>query len=97
MLGPYIGTPTEHVRIPYGKGICGQVAKSQEPLIVQDIVEVENYLSCNLKVKAEMVIPILKDGQFVAELDVDSHQKHPFKERDKIYLNEICQIIAGLF
>jgi len=97
LLGPYIGEPTEHVRIPYGKGICGQVAKSRETLIVQDVGAVGNYLSCGVKVKAEMVVPILKDGQFVAELDIDSHQKQPFTERDKIYLNGICQLIAGLF
>jgi L-methionine (R)-S-oxide reductase len=96
-LGPYIGEPTEHVRIPYGKGICGQVAKSRETLIVQDIGKIENYLSCSVHVKAEMVVPILKDGQVVAELDIDSHQRHPFTERDKVYLNGICQLIAGLF
>jgi len=97
VLGPYVGEPTEHVCIPYGKGICGQVAKSRETLIVQDIEVVENYLACNVNVKAEMVVPILKDGQFVAELDIDSHQKYPFTERDRVYLNGICQLIAGLF
>ena len=96
-LGPYIGELTEHMRIPYGKGICGQVAKSRETLIVQDIGKIENYLSCSVHVKAEMVVPILKDGQVVAELDIDSHQRHPFTERDKVYLNGICQLIAGLF
>jgi L-methionine (R)-S-oxide reductase len=97
VLGPYVGEPTQYVRIPYGKGICGQVAVSHETLIVQDVVKIDNYLSCSVNVKAEMVVPIFKDGQFVAELDIDSYQPQPFTQRDRAYLSKICRLMARLF
>lgn len=97
VLGPYTGESTEHVRIPYGKGICGQAAVSRKAVVVQDVSTIKHYLSCSVNVKAEMVVPIFKGGQFVAELDIDSHQEQPFTKRDRIYLTRVCQLIAYLF
>ncbi len=97
VLGPYVGAPTEHVRIPYGKGICGQAAEKRETIIVQDVSGQTNYLSCSLDVCSEIVVPVFKDGRFVAELDIDSHETNPFSEEDKKYLELVCRRISVLF
>ena len=96
-LGPYVGAPTEHVSIPYGKGICGQVAESQETLIVPDVGAQENYLACSINVKSEIVVPIFKDCKFVAQLDVDSHLPDNFTKEDKTFLESVGIVLAPLF
>ncbi len=96
-LGPYVGETTDHTRIPYGKGICGQVAESRETFVVDDVHEQDNYLSCNIHVKSEIVVPVLKNGNFVAQLDIDSHTKAAMDKTDKRVLEEICSKLSGLF
>lgn len=97
VLGPFVGAPTEHVRIPYGRGICGRAAEALKTIVVQDVAGESNYLACSLEVKSEIVIPVFKDGLFVAELDIDSHQKASFRDSDRDYLENICSRIAGIF
>jgi L-methionine (R)-S-oxide reductase len=97
VLGPFAGEPTEHVRIPYGRGICGQAAEREAPFVVQDVSKESNYLACSTKVKAEIVLPVFKDGRFVAELDIDSHKRAPFTPEDREFLEEICREVAALF
>lgn len=96
-LGPYVGKPTEHTNIPVGKGICGQVAEKAEPMVVQDVTQVENYLACSLDVQSEIVVPVLKNGKFVAELDIDSHSPAPFRDEDLHFLARICAMIVDRF
>jgi len=60
VLGPFAGEPTEHVRIPFGKGMCGQTAEREETFIVQDVSQETGYLSCSLKVQSEIVVPFSK-------------------------------------
>ena len=62
-LGPYVGAPTDHTVIPFGKGICGQVAVSNENFVVPDVAAQDNYIACSITVKAEIVIPIFVDGK----------------------------------
>jgi len=73
ILGPFIGDPTEHRNIPFGRGVCGRAAVSGTTVNVADVTAESNYLACSLEVRSEIVIPIFKSGQFVAELDIDSH------------------------
>ncbi|HAQ21570.1 MAG TPA: histidine kinase [Prolixibacteraceae bacterium] len=94
VLGPYVGKPTPHTNIAVGKGICGQVAESGRTMVVQDVSQVENYISCGLDVQSEIVVPILKDGLFVAELDIDSHSPAPFTSDDSKFLARICELLA---
>lgn len=96
-LGPYRGTPTEHIRIGFGQGVCGQAALTHKTLLVQDVSHESNYLACSLDVKSEVVVPILKNGRFVAELDIDSHTKNAFNEEDRLFLERLCAEIARLF
>jgi GAF domain-containing protein len=97
VLGPYVGKPTPHTNIVVGKGICGQVAESGLTTVVQDVTQVENYISCGLDVQSEIVVPVMKDGRFVAELDIDSHSPAPFTEEDSIFLAKICEMLVFCF
>ncbi|MDX1672608.1 MAG: GAF domain-containing protein [Balneolaceae bacterium] len=97
VLGPYVGESTEHTRIPFGKGICGQAADTRETFVVQDVSEEDNYLACSPAVKAEIVVPIMKDNEVVGELDIDSHTKNSITEDHRKLLEEIGNIVASLF
>ncbi|MFB3894147.1 MAG: GAF domain-containing protein [Phycisphaerae bacterium] len=96
-LGPFVGEPTEHVRIPFGRGICGQAAATGRTFVVQDVTKETNYLSCSLKVKSEIVLPIVVGGKVVAELDIDSHEVAPFTPEDTAFLERVCELVAPLF
>lgn len=96
VLGPYIGEPTEHTRIPFGHGICGQAAERQETVMVDDVSEESNYLSCNLHVKSEIVVPIFKYGKLMGELDIDSHTVEAFNKKDQAFLEEICELVSSI-
>lgn len=97
ILGPYIGLPTEHVRIPFGCGICGQAAVSHQTINVSNVTAESNYLACSLEVRSEIVIPIIKSGKFVGELDLDSHRSARFDTSDQQFLEQIVQIVSALF
>ncbi len=97
LLGPFSGEPTEHVRIPFGKGICGQAAEKRHTIVVQDVSKEKNYLSCSPAVKSEIVVPIFKNEKIVGELDIDSHSYAPFTREDRQFLEKICNIVAKIF
>jgi len=96
-LGPFEGQPTEHVRIPFGRGVCGQAAKLGKTFIAQDVLKEANYLSCNPNVRSEIVSPILKKDKIVGELDIDSHAYSPFTDEDEAFLKEIGEMASELF
>lgn len=95
-LGPYVGAPTDHDIIPYGKGICGQVAVSNETFVVPDVHEQSNYLSCSIDTKAEIVVPIFKDGQNIGQIDIDSHTIDPFTAEDRELLEWLCNEVSKI-
>ena len=96
ILGPFEGEPTEHVRIQFGRGICGQAAQLKRTFVVQDVSKETNYLSCSLNVKSEIVMPIFKNGKIVGELDIDSHTLSAFTHEDEVFLRKICEIVSRL-
>ncbi len=95
-LAQYSGKPTEHIIIPFGKGICGQVALSNVNFVVQDVTEQENYISCGFNVKSEIVIPIFKNGVNIGQIDIDSHEKSPFTKNDEELLEFICEQVSKI-
>ncbi len=95
-LGPYVGAVTDHVIIPYGKGICGQVAVSGETFVVPDIHAQDNYLSCSIDTKAEIVVPIFKNGENIGQIDIDSHSIDPFTKEDEEMLKWLCDEVAKI-
>jgi L-methionine (R)-S-oxide reductase len=93
-LGPYVGAVTDHIIIPFGKGICGQVAVSGETFVVPDVHAQDNYLSCSIDTKAEIVVPIFKDGENIGQIDIDSHSIDPFTKEDEEMLKWLCEEVA---
>jgi L-methionine (R)-S-oxide reductase len=97
VLGPYVGAPSEHTRIPFGRGICGQVAVSGETLLVPDVTEADNYLACSTKTQSELVVPMFApDGTMLGQLDIDSHQTAWFTGDDLVLLEAICAAVGAI-
>ena len=97
ILGPYAGAPTEHSIIPFGKGICGQVAVSNQNFVVPDVKAQDNYIACSLSVKSEIVIPLFVNGKNIGQIDIDSSVLNPFTEDDERFLEFVNQEIAKLY
>lgn len=96
-LGPYVGAPTDHKVIPFGKGICGQVAESNSNFVVPDVAAQDNYIACSFTVKSEIVVPIFVKGKNIGQIDVDSHVINPFSEKDERFLEFVNDEVAKLF
>ncbi|KAB1156677.1 GAF domain-containing protein [Flavobacterium luteum] len=97
LLGPYVGAPTDHTVIPFGKGICGQVAVSNQNFVVPDVSDQDNYISCSFTVKSEIVVPLFVNGANIGQIDIDSHVLNPFTEADERFLEFVNQEIAKMF
>ena len=94
-LAQFAGKPTEHTIIPFGKGICGQVAESNETFVVQDVTEQDNYISCGFDVKSEIVVPIFQEGKNIGQIDIDSNTPDPFSEADERFLEFVNLEVAN--
>ena len=90
LLGPYAGNPTEHTIIPFGKGICGQVAVNNQNFVVPDVQAQDNYIACSLTVKSEIVIPIFVNGENIGQIDIDSNTLNTFTNADEVFLEFVC-------
>ena len=95
-LAQFTGEETEHTIIPFGKGICGQVAVSNKNFVVQDVSEQENYISCGWKVKSEIVIPIFVNNENIGQIDIDSHTPNIFTSKDEELLEFVCKNVGVL-
>jgi len=95
-LAQYTGEETEHTIIPFGKGICGQVAISNQNFVVQDVSEQDNYISCGWKVKSEIVIPIFIEGENIGQIDIDSHTANIFTPLDEQLLEYVCKEVVTI-
>lgn len=93
-LGPYVGEHTDHVKIPFGKGICGQTAETQETFLIGDVSAEDNYIACSIHVKSEIVVPMFKNDLMIGQIDIDSSVINAFNEADEIFLKEICSLIS---
>jgi L-methionine (R)-S-oxide reductase len=95
ILGPFVGESTPHVRIPVTQGICGAAVASGETVIVDDVNADPRYLSCSLKTKSEIVVPIYAHGRVIGEIDIDSHDPAAFTQDDKLLLEEVARIVGA--
>lgn len=96
-LGPFAGLPTEHTMIQFGKGICGQVAESNETFLVNNVSEQDNYISCNIDVKSEIVVPIIVNGINIGQIDIDSNKLNAFSTEDQELLQWLTDEIAEMY
>ena len=97
LLGPYVGAPTDHTVIPFGKGICGQVAVSNQNFVVPDVAAQDNYIACSFTVKSEIVVPLFVNGENIGQIDIDSNVLNPFTAADERFLEFVNSEIAKLF
>ena len=95
-LSAYVGEPTDHLTIPFGKGICGQVAESNQTFLVDDVHAQDNYIACSITVKSEIVVPIFIEGKNIGQIDIDSKTINRFSKADETFLQFVNQEIATL-
>ena len=93
-LGPYVGEPTDHTIIPFGKGICGQVAVSNQNFVVPDVKAQDNYIACSVSVKSELVVPLFIDDINLGQIDIDSDQINAFDQTDERFLEWVNKEVA---
>lgn len=96
VLSQYVGAATDHIRIPFGKGICGQVAVLGETFVVEDVYKQDNYLACSIETKSEIVVPIYNKGKNIGQIDIDSHTPNAFTQKDKDLLEWLCDEIGKI-
>ena len=94
VLGPYVGAPTSHTRIPLNEGICGAAVTTGNTVIVDDVNSDPRYLACSIETKSEIVVPIRMNGEIVGELDIDSHDAAAFGDEDRHFC-ETCARLVG--
>jgi GAF domain-containing protein len=94
VLGPYVGKPTTHTRIPLDQGICGAAASTGQTLIVDDVTADPRYLACSLETRSEIVVPIKHRGRILGEIDIDSDQPAAFSPHDRDLLESVAALLA---
>ena len=95
-LGPYQG-PLACTKIAFGKGVCGSAAAGKEVLVVPNVHEFSGHIACSSESNSEVVVPILKNGETVAVIDLDSRKFANFSQEDGELLAELAAIMAEIF
>jgi len=92
VLGPFQG-PVACARIAYGKGVCGAAWQQQKTLVVPDVEAFPGHIACSSLSRSEIVVPVFKDGNIVAVLDVDSEEPDQFDKIDAQYLEQLIMLV----
>jgi L-methionine (R)-S-oxide reductase len=85
---------TEHTRIPIGNGVCGFSAKAGRTEIVSDVSRDPRYIQCFLSTRAEIVVPVFKEGVVIGEIDIDSDQLDAFSSLDREFLEAVARKLS---
>jgi L-methionine (R)-S-oxide reductase len=96
VLGPFQG-PIACTRIRKGRGVCGTSWAEARTVLVPDVEEFPGHIACSSDSKSEIVVPVLKNGEVVAVLDVDSDQLNDFDHDDQAALEQLMQLAAKWF
>jgi GAF domain-containing protein len=96
VLAAFAGRPTEHTRIPVGKGVCGTAVASGADLNVPDVTAIGNYLACNLETKSELVVLIRRGATILGQLDVDSDVPAGFGQQEHAAVKVVADALAVL-
>jgi len=94
VLGPFLGKPSPHTRIPIGRGICGAAAAAKETVVVDDVNADARYLACSIETQSEIVVPVMRDGDVLAEIDVDSDARAAFGDEDRRLLEAAAALLS---
>ena len=93
VLGPFNGRPA-CIRIPFGRGVCGTAAQSREVQRIDDVHAFPGHIACDAASQSELVVPIVRDGELLAVLDLDSPEKARFDAEDEAGCVAICKLLA---
>lgn len=93
VLGPFQG-PVACMHIPFGRGVCGTAWQRQETMIVPNVHQFAGHIACSSESKSEIVVPVFRDGQVIAVLDIDSAEYNTFDAIDKEYLEQMVKTIV---
>src|SRR3972149_6953991 len=94
VLGPYVGAPSPHTRIPVDKGICGAAVREGRTVNVPDVHADPRYLACSLETQSEIVVPLQAAGRILGEIDIDSHSPSAFTPDDHALLEAVARRLA---
>ena len=94
VLGPFLGKPSPHTRIPLNQGICGAAASHKRTIIVDDVDVDPRYLACSLETRSEIVVPIMRGTTVLGEIDIDSDKKAAFGRSDRELLESVAALLA---
>lgn len=94
VLGPFQGLPA-CVRIPFGKGVCGTAAQNKRTELVPDVHQFPGHIACDAASRSEIVVPMLKDGNVIGVLDIDSPSKNRFDHIDQQYLEKFVDVLVA--
>jgi putative methionine-R-sulfoxide reductase with GAF domain len=94
VLGPYLGKPSPHTRIPLNSGICGAAASERATIIVDDVNSDPRYLACSLETRSEIVVPIMLGDLVLGEIDIDSDTPAAFTAEDRVLLEAVAAALA---
>lgn len=92
VLGPFQG-PIACVRIAYGRGVCGTAWKERRTIVVPDVEEFPGHIACSSESRSEIVVPVFRNDEIIAVLDIDSRELGTFDDTDALYLEEIVKYI----
>lgn len=96
VLGPYVGAPTEHVRIPIGQGVCGLAIREDEDQVVDDVRTAPHYLACSPSVRSEIVVLLRAHGHVIGQIDLDSEKVGAFDSDHHCILRAVADSFSGL-
>jgi L-methionine (R)-S-oxide reductase len=94
VLGPFVGKPSPHTRIPLGRGICGAAATEKATIVVDDVNADSRYLACSIETKSEIVVPIMNGSEVLGEIDIDSDRPAAFGPSDRALLEQVAPLLA---
>jgi len=95
VLGPFQGK-VACVRIGLGRGVCGTAAAERRTLVVRDVLEFPGHIACDPDSRSEIVVPLVRGGQLLGVLDVDSRHPAAFDEVDAAHLADVAALVARL-
>ena len=95
VLGPFQG-PVACTRIGFGKGVCGTSWKERKTLVVEDVEQFPGHIACSSESKSEIVVPLIKQGEIIGVLDIDSERLATFDQTDKEWLEQIAEATAAV-
>jgi GAF domain-containing protein len=93
VLGPFQGKAA-CIRIPFGRGVCGAAAQTGETQLVEDVHAFPGHIACDANSASELVVPVMRDGQVIAVVDLDSPSRGRFDHDDALGIESLVAVIA---